>query len=88
MANHFLVTMSIVALAIGLTAMIAGALCRRAAPSVRNLVWNAALLACAVAPVALILGPQLTVQIPARFVATASHAIGGPADPAAKSPGW
>ncbi|HEX9084084.1 MAG TPA: M56 family metallopeptidase, partial [Gemmatimonadaceae bacterium] len=76
MANHFLVTMSIVALAVGLVAMVAGALCRRAAPSVRNLVWNAALLACAVAPVALILGPQLTIQVPARFAAKASQAIG------------
>jgi beta-lactamase regulating signal transducer with metallopeptidase domain len=83
MANQFLVTMSIVALAVGLSAMIAGALCRRAAPSVRNLVWNAALLACAVAPVALILGPQLTIQLPARFVATASHAIGAPTNRAA-----
>ena len=86
MANHFLVTMSIVALAVGLTAMIAGALCRRAAPSVRNLVWNAALLACAVAPVALILGPQLTIHLPARFVATASHAIGAPTNRAAELP--
>ena len=89
MADHFLVTMSIVALAVGVTAMIAGALCRRAAPSVRNLVWNSALVACAVAPVALILGPQLTIQIPARFVARASHAIGAPtnqaADPSAAS---
>jgi beta-lactamase regulating signal transducer with metallopeptidase domain len=75
MANQFLVTMSVVALAVGLTAMIAGALCRRASPSVRNLLWNSALLACAVAPVALILGPQLTIQIPARFVPTASQAI-------------
>jgi beta-lactamase regulating signal transducer with metallopeptidase domain len=86
MANHFLVTMSIVALAVGLTAMITGALCRRAAPSVRNLVWNAALLACAVAPVALILGPQLTIQLPARLVATASHAIGAPTNRAADLP--
>jgi beta-lactamase regulating signal transducer with metallopeptidase domain len=86
MGNQFLITMSIVALAVGLTAMIAGALCRRAAPSVRNLVWNAALLACAVAPVALILGPQLTIQLPARLVATASHAIGGPNNRAANLP--
>jgi beta-lactamase regulating signal transducer with metallopeptidase domain len=78
MANQFLVMMSIVALTIGVIAMIVGALCRRAASGVRNLVWNAALLACAVAPAALILGPQLTIQIPARFIATASHAIGAP----------
>ncbi|HEX9083905.1 MAG TPA: M56 family metallopeptidase [Gemmatimonadaceae bacterium] len=86
MAYHFLVTMSIVALAVGLVAMIAGALCRRAAPGVRNLVWNAALLACAVAPVALILGPQLTIQVPARFVATAAYAIGAPTTRAADLP--
>jgi beta-lactamase regulating signal transducer with metallopeptidase domain len=86
MANQFLVTISVVALVAGLTAMIAGALCRHAAPSVRNLIWNAALLACAVAPVALILGPQLTIQIPARFVATASQAIGAPTNRAADSP--
>jgi beta-lactamase regulating signal transducer with metallopeptidase domain len=86
MTNQFLVTMSIVALAIGLTAMIAGAICRRAAPSVRNLVWNAALVACAVAPFALMLGPQLPVQIPARLVATASQAMGSPTNRAANLP--
>ena len=86
MANQFLITMSIVALAVGLTAMIAGAVCRRASPSVRNLLWNAALLACAVAPVALILGPQLTIQIPARFVPTASQAIQAPTNRAADLP--
>ena len=74
MVNQFLLVMSVSVLAIGLIATLVGTLCRAAAPSLRNLVWNAALLACAVLPLALTLGPRLTIEIPTKLMARVSRA--------------
>jgi hypothetical protein len=52
MTDHLLMTMSIRTAAIAGLSILIGTLFRRARPSARSLIWNSALLACLITPLA------------------------------------
>jgi beta-lactamase regulating signal transducer with metallopeptidase domain len=72
MTDHLLVTMSIRTLAIAGVSIFIGTLFRRAKPSSRSIVWNSALLACLIAPLASNIAPSITVFVPKRLLFAAA----------------
>lgn len=72
MTDHLLVTMSIRTMAIAGLSILIGALFRRARPSARSLVWNSALLACLITPLAWSIAPPVTVFVPTRLLFAAA----------------
>jgi beta-lactamase regulating signal transducer with metallopeptidase domain len=63
MTRAFLSAMVLCPIAIGLIAMIAAGVCRAFGPGVRNLIWNAALLSSAIAPIVFAIGPRLPLHV-------------------------
>lgn len=68
MTNTGLTVIVLLPVAIGLVALSAAALCAAAGPGVRNLVWNAALVCCATAPLIALIGPQVPVTVKADLL--------------------
>jgi beta-lactamase regulating signal transducer with metallopeptidase domain len=69
--------MSVRTIAIAGISIAIGMLFQTARPSARSLVWNSALLACLVAPLAWSVAPPVTVFVPARLLPAAATAATG-----------
>jgi beta-lactamase regulating signal transducer with metallopeptidase domain len=74
MTDQLLVTMGMRTMAIAGLSILIGTLLRRARPSARSLVWNSALLACLITPLAWSISSPVTVVVPARFLFAAATA--------------
>ncbi|MFL5483716.1 MAG: M56 family metallopeptidase [Gemmatimonadaceae bacterium] len=68
MTGQLLITLAIRTGAIAALSLVAGVVLRKARPSTRSVLWNSALFACLITPLAWIAAPPVTVSVPARFV--------------------